>query len=176
MILKKVVNPRIIIGVVLTVMALIAFNLGRPGLKSDLLTSFNNWYEATALKLSPESELKEADLTLKVSVTLRDPSHAPPVSVWELPQKSLLDVSERENTSRVLQLIRESGVFGLTPLRNPPLNVPHVSVVVKEGERVFETAVPLESVRENIQLMNLLKLLDVYSRSPATSEVAPTRL
>lgn len=176
MILKKIVNPRIIIGVVFTAMALIAFNLSQPGLKSDQLTSFNDWYQGAATKLSPEAELKEADLALKVSVTLQDPSHTPPVSVWQIPSKSLLDVAERESTARVLQLIRESGVFGLTPLRNPTPNIAHVSLVIKDGERVFEIAVPLDSVRENIQLMNLLKLLEVYSNSPASSEVTPARL
>jgi hypothetical protein len=177
MILKKVVNPRILVGVILTAMALVAFNLGRPsGLKSDLLTSFNSWYQGTALKLTPDAELKDADLTLKVLVTLNDPARTPPVSTWELPSKSLRDLGERENTARVLQLIRESGVFGLTPLRSPAPTTPHVSLVVKEGERVFETAVSLDAVRENIQLMNLLKLLEVYSSTPASSELDPTRL
>jgi hypothetical protein len=177
MILKKVVNPRILVGVALTAMALIAFNLGRPpGLKSDLLTSFNSWYEGTALKLTPDAELKDAGLSLKVLVTLKDPSDSPPVSTWELPATSLLDLAERENTARVLQLIRESGVFGLTSLRNPTATTPHVSFVVQEGERVFETAISLDVVRENIQLMNLLKLLEVYSSTPAASNVDPTRL
>lgn len=176
MILKNVVNPRLLIGTALTLMALIAFNLGRPGLKSDLLTSFNQWYEGAATKLSPSAELRETDLSLKVSVTLKDPAHTPPVAVWDLPSKSLLDSTERENTARVLQLIRESGVFGLSPARNPAQNAAIVSFSVREGDRVFETTVPMESVRENIQLMNLLKLLEVYSNTPSDSEVTPTRL
>lgn len=176
MILNKVINPRIIVAVILTAMALIAFNLSRPTLRSDLLTSFNDWYQGAALKLSPNAELKDADLSLKISVTLKDPSRTPNVSLWELPAKSLLDLTERESTARVLQLIRESGVFGLNPVRNPTAETPFVSVVVKDGEQSFETAVSLEAVRENIQLMNLLKLLEVYSNSPSTSDVSPSRL
>jgi hypothetical protein len=176
MILNKVVNPRILVAAILTAMALIAFNLSRPTLKSDLLASFNDWYQGASLKLSPTAELKDADLSLKISVTLKDPSHTPNVSVWELPAKSLLDPAERESTARVLQLIRESGVFGLKPVRNPTAETPLVAVIVKDGERSFETTVSLEAVRENIQLMNLLKLLEVYSNSPSTSDVSPSRL
>jgi hypothetical protein len=51
-----------------------------------------------------------------------------------------------------------------------------MSVSVKDAQKQFETAVSLDTVRENIQLLNLIKLLEVYSATPTSSEVSPARL
>jgi hypothetical protein len=173
MILKKAVNLRLVIGVVLTLMALVAFNLSRPGLHRDLHASFNHWCQGAVTRLAPGNELKDSDLALKIVVTLKDAANGSRHSIWNLPLRSILDPEERDNIARILQLIKESSVFGMSPLKDPSLAQSVLTISVKEGENVFETAVSLESVRGNIQLMNLIKLLEVYaSATPEAPNVS----
>jgi hypothetical protein len=176
MIVKKIIKPKFLITALFTVMALVAFNLGSPTLHNNLQSSFNEWYRGASEKLLPSAELKETDLSLQVSILVRDPSHGTTPSVWQLPTKSLLDPVDRENTGRVLQLLSESGIFGLSSVRDQATSPSLMSVTVKDAQKQFEIAVPLEAVQENIQLRNLLKLLQVYSSTPSSSEVTPERL
>jgi hypothetical protein len=169
-------HPKVLIGIAFALMALVAFNLSNPTMHSDLGSSFNAWYSRVAPELEPGVDLKDGALTLKVSVLLKDPSRGATPSVWELPSRSLLDATDRENTARVLQLIRESGVFSLAPLRNPASVESLVSFSVKDADRLFEISVPLDAARNNIQVMNLLKLLDIYASSTETPDVTPARL
>ena len=157
-------------------MALVAFNLGSPTIQNNLQSSFNEWYQGVAEKLSPTADLKETDLTLQISIVVKDPSRGVTPSAWQLPVRSLLDPTDRENTGRVLQLLRESGIFGLSSVRDQANAPSLMSVSVKDAQKQFETAVSLDTVRENIQLLNLIKLLEVYSATPTSSEVSPARL
>jgi hypothetical protein len=176
MMFKNILKPKFLVAALFTLMALVAFNLGSPTIQNNLQTSFNEWYQGVADKLSPTADLKETDLTLQISIVVKDPSRGATPSAWQLPTRSLLDPTDRENTGRVLQLLRESGIFGLSGVRDQA-NAPSVmSVSVKDAQKQFEIAIPLDAVQENIQLLNLLKLLEVYSNTPSASEVLPERL
>lgn len=157
-------------------MAVVAFNIGQPGIETDTAANFNRWYQATAPKLAPSTEFNETSLSLRIAITVNNVSSRGTPTVWNLPLTSLRDPQERENTGRVLQLIRESGIFGLAPLKNPASSSSFISVSVSDGEEHFDISVPFRTVEENIQLQNLLKLLDVYSSQIGTPHVEPARL
>jgi hypothetical protein len=173
---KKLCSPKYLIGIVLAIMAIVAFNLGQPGIETDTAAAFNKWYQSTAPKLSASGDLSESAVTLRIAVTARGPNSGDMPTVWQLPRSSLRDAQERENTSRVLQLIRESGVFGFTPLRNTSGAAYFITFSIKDDLDNFEITVPYRTVEGNIQLQNLLKLLDVYSSQTGTPHVEPARL
>ncbi len=174
--LRNALNIRWLIAIGFMVMAIIAFNLSNPTLKSDLVTSFNEWYQSTSPNLQPTADPKAADLSLTVAVTLSNPSLATTPATWTLPTRSLLDSDDRDNTARILQLIKESGVFGLNPLRGGSRSTPSLAISVKDNTKQFEITIPLEEAQSNIQLQNLMKLMDLYTHAPATPNVEPARL
>jgi hypothetical protein len=176
MILRNVLNIRWLVVIGFTVMAIVAFNLSNPTLKSDLITSFNEWYQGTSQQLQPNADPKVADLSLTIAVTLFDPAHRSSPSTWTLPARSLLETDDRDNTARILQLIRESGIFGLAPVRSGSRTTPSLAVSVKDARRQFEITIPLKEAQNNIQLQNLMKLMDLYTHAPATPNVEPARL
>jgi hypothetical protein len=176
MILRNVLNIRWLVVLGFMVMAIIAFNLSNPTLKNNLVTSFNEWYEGTSQQFQPNADPKAADLSLRISVTLSDPALGVTPSTWALPARSLLEAEDRENTARILQLIRESGVFGLPSIRSGSRSTPSLAVSVKDNRRQFEITIPLEEAQNNIQLQNLMKLMDLYTHTPATPNVEPARL
>lgn len=157
-------------------MAVVAFNIGQPGIETNTAAAFNAWYQATAPKLTPSSEFNESTLPLRITVTVTHSTSRDTPTVWNVPLTSLRDPQERENTGRVLQLIRESGIFGFTPLRNPTSVSSLITVSIRDGDAQFETSVPFRAVEGNIQLQNLLKLLDIYATQTGTPHVEPARL
>jgi hypothetical protein len=160
----------------LCVAILIAFNLTHIRIESNLLSSFESWYQHVSQTLAASSSLKETDQSLKVTITLNSPqAHSTPAT-WILPRTSLLDASERENTSRILQLLNESKVFGLRPLRGDAATQPSLTILVKDSQQEFQIAVSLEDIQDNIQIQNLLKLIDVYSHTEPSTSVEPARL
>ena len=169
-------NPKYLLGSILAVMAVIAFNIGQPGIETNTAAAFNAWYQATAPKLSPSGDFNESDLPLRITVTLTNSTLRDTPTVWNVPLASLRDPQERENAGRVLQLIRESGIFGFTPLRNPTSVSSVITLSIRDGDEQFETSVPFRTVEGNIQLQNLLKLLDIYSTQTGTPHVEPARL
>lgn len=174
--IRELLKPKFLVAALLTVMAIVAFNLSQPRLHSEQGAQFNLWYETAVVKLAPSTDPKDADLRLSISITVRDPAQAPNPTTWNLPAQSLLDINDRDNTARILQLIKESGVFDLSPLSSPAKETSVLTIVVKDQERHFETALPLRAAQDNIQLRNLLKLLEVYAASPPRTEVTPHRL
>jgi hypothetical protein len=174
--IKELLKPKFLVAALLTAMALVAFNFSQPPLDTEQGSQFNAWYQTAADRLGPSADPKEADLRLSIAVTLSDPSRGSNPTVWNLPAHSLLDRTDRENTARILQLIRESGVFSRAPLSNPPKEVPVLTISVKDHEHQFETTLPLQAAEENIQLQNLLKLVEVYAANPPLPEVTPHRL
>lgn len=165
-----------LVAIAFMVMAIVAFNLSRPSLKNDLLTSFNEWYQGASPLLQAPNDSKQADLSLKISISLSSRAGGNKPSVWSLPARSLLEPEDRENTARILQLIRESGVFGLRPVSENAGHKDSIHFSIKDGEQQFEISVPFEEVENNIQVKNLLKLLDVYANTPPPSDVEPARL
>jgi hypothetical protein len=163
-----------LIGVCVAI--LIAFNLTHIRIESNLLSSFESWYQHASQTLAASSPLKDADQSLKVSITLNSPQARSTSSTWTLPRASLLETSERDNTSRILQLINESKVFGLRPLRGAAMSQPSLTILVKDSQHEFQIAVSLDDIQDNIQIQNLLKLIDVYSHSEPSTSLEPARL
>jgi hypothetical protein len=176
MTLRNVLNIKWLVAFGFVLMAIIAFNLSNPTLKRDLVTSFNDWYQTTSQGLHPNADPKAADLSLSIAVTLSDPSLATTPATWTLPTRSLLDSQDRDNTARILQLIKESGVFGLNPVRRGSRSAPSLAISVKDTTRQFEITIPLAEAQNNIQLQNLMKLMDLYTHTPPTPNVEPARL
>jgi hypothetical protein len=179
---KILCRPKYLLGILFAAMALVAFNLGQPGIERDTASAFNKWYQATAAKVSQTGESENSPLSMRVTITLKGPGQTNQPSVWNLPEVAPGDQNDRENTTRALQLISESGVFGFSPLKNPSSETPSLSLTVKdlndnETPQQFEITIPFSAVEENIQLRNLLKLLEVYStQKDLTPVVEPARL
>lgn len=173
--MRKLLSTQALFTGAIAILALLVFNLTGPGLQSDLLVSFNQWYDSSgsALAVADPSTLGSRKLSVTVTVTGRPA--APSSKSWTLPARSLTEGPDRDSTARVLQLIRESGVFGLRPLRNAAGDTPSVSIAVRDGEKLFETTVAARDVDRNIQLQNLLKLLDVMSISGGEPAIQPER-
>lgn len=163
-----------IIGLCATI--LIAFNLTHIRIESDLLSSFESWYQHASKVLATTSTLKETDQSLKVSITLNSPQTRSTPATWTLPRTSLLDASERENTARILQLLSESKVFGLRPLSGDAADQPSLAIAVSDSHQQFQITVSLEDIQDNIQIQNLLKLIDVYSHTEPSTSLEPARL
>lgn len=155
---------------------IVAFNLTHIRIESDLLSSFDSWYQHASQTLSASSTPKETDQSLKVSITLNSPQTQAAPATWTLPRTSLLDASERENTARILQLLGESKVFGLRPLSGDVANQPSLAIAVSDSHQQFQITVSLEDIQENIQIQNLLKLIDVYSHTEPSTSLEPARL
>ena len=163
---KTVVTTLVIIA------ALIAFNAFNGKLENENLAAFNEWYPKTAIML--ESESSEATTKSKLQVSIRINS-ALTTSAWNFPSHTLADANERAQTSRVLQLISESKVFGLPTVSRPKEVGSYVTIAVSDENVSFSTTVASESVENNIQLQNLLKLLEVFANTPS-QPVNPAQL
>ena len=155
---------------------LVAFNLTQVRIESNLLSSFDTWYKRAAVTLATTSAPQEVDQSLKVVITLHSPQIQSGPATWTLPRTSLLDANDRENTARILQLISESRVFGLRPLRSESGDRPSLAISVTDSQQQFQITVSLEDIQDNIQIQNLLKLIDVYSHTEPTTSVEPARL
>ena len=173
---SKFFNLKILVGVLFGIMALVAFNLGQPGIQTDNAIAFNKWYDDASSRLLPNAELTEADLALRIQVTAKDPSLGEAPSVWNFPNSSLRDQDESEDTGRVLQLIRESNIFGVAPLKDSLNSKSAISISIKDGDQSFDTTVPYNITESNIQLKNLLKLLEVFSAKTPAADLEPARL
>lgn len=176
MFLRKLLSPQVIIGLVVTVVGLIVFNLTRPGLHSERQAAFDTWYSSTipSLEVGTDAALASRKLTIKVRLT--GALGSTPVNEWTLPMQNLGNPEDRTRTTRVLQLISESQVFGLSPAKNPSNNAAYLFLSIADGEQHFDTVVALQQVEKDIRLQNLIKLLEVFSSQPPTPAVDPTRL
>jgi hypothetical protein len=172
----RFLNLKFLVTIIFGIMALVAFNLGQPGIQTDNAIAFNSWYDEASSRFLPNSELSDADLALRIQVTAKDPSLGETPSVWSFPNNSLREPDEREDTGRVLQLIRESNIFGFAPLKDPLNAKSALSISIKDGDQSFDTTVPYNITESNIQLKNLLKLLEVFSAKTPAADLEPARL
>jgi hypothetical protein len=174
--LRKFFSPQVVIGLLVTLTGLVVFNLNQPPLESERQAAFNAWYSSArpSLELASDAALANRKLTIKVRVTT--PAGTSPVNEWTLPIQNLAHSEDRSRTTRVLQLISESQVFGLAPAENSRDVVGRLFISITDGEQHFDTVVPLEDVEKDIRLQNLLKLLEVFSTQPMEAPVDPTRL
>jgi hypothetical protein len=163
-------------------MALVAFNLGRPGIETDTAAAFNAWYKVISERLSQTGEGQHSDLehhsdlAVQVRISLREPTRGNTPTVWTIPATSLSDPAERDSTSRVLQLIREAGVFGLSPRKGGSDAPSSISFSIKDAGQQFDITLPYTIVESSIQLQNLLTFLEVYSNHRSTPSIEPARL
>jgi hypothetical protein len=173
--MRKLISTQTFFTAVVAVLALAIFNLTRPALQSDLLVEFNGWYKGTSSLLAQTDPATLGNSKLSVTVSLTGRPTPPPTLSWTLPSGALTETTERENTARVLQLIHESGVFGLPTIKNPKADAPYLSISIRDGERSFETTVPAAEVEKSIQIQNLLKLLDIFEKSGPGVAIQPSR-
>lgn len=159
---KKLLSFKNITTIVLAIMALVAFNLGQPGLQNINGAAFNSWYPHGTVKLTSQNN----EAAISIAITLNRPSNSATSSPkrWDLSNKTVTDTVEPTNTpdiSRILQLIYESKVFELSPV-TAPLNQAsaYLTITVIDGDNKFETTVSYRAIEENIQLRNLVALLE----------------
>ncbi len=173
---RKFLSPQVVIGFVVTLAGLIAFNLTRPGLQSERQAAFDTWYSSTLPSLEVGSDAALASRKLTVKVRMRGAQGSTPASEWTLPIQNLGNAEDRTRTTRVLQLISEAQVFSLSPAKDPSDERGYLSLSIADGEQHFDTVVALQDVEKDIRLQNLIKLLEVFSSQPPTPAVDPTRL
>ncbi len=150
--------------------ALIAFNTLSYNLESEQLASFNEWYpKASNVLDAPNPEIAG---TSKLQVTIRVAGGLT-TTTFNFPAHSLTDPTERAQTSRVLQLLKESKVFGIP--QSSGKKESQVTISVSDDAGSFSTTIDGDVAQDNIQLQNLLKLLEVYAATPQQA-VNPTQL
>lgn len=169
--LSKLFLSKTTVTALVAIAGLIAFNAFNSKLETEQLASFNEWYPTTSALLASD---KTEDLNrskLRVSIRLEGGLQK---SEWNFPSHSLSDAEDRDKTSRVLQLISESKIFGITPASKSSSGET-ISIAVSDDTVSFATTVKADAVKENIQLQNLLKLLEIYAKTP-TQQVNPAQL
>jgi hypothetical protein len=141
--------------------ALIAFNTLSYNLESEQLASFNEWYPQAATVLDDTAAENPAKSKLQVTINIKGGLSS---STFSFPSRSLADANDRAQTSRVLQLLKESKVFGIA--QSSGKEDSQVTITVSDDTGSFSTTVDASAVQDNIQLQNLLKLLEVYTTTP----------
>jgi hypothetical protein len=192
-------------GVTLLIaVALVAFNLTRPPLETATQAAFLGWYSGASRYLESQPDALTPSRRITAHVKIVRAPQGTEESDWVLPANTL-EIGGRENQeqrsrlARVLQLIKESQVYGkLDYLKPASPETSYISIIVSEGqntaegappdaaavgkdgeaqESVFTATVPLKDVESSIQLQNLIKLLEVFTATPAPSqEINPTQL
>ncbi len=174
--MRRIFSSQTLLTAAVAIIAVALFNLSRPSsIESDLAVGFNTWYVQTAPLLEKADAAALANVKLTVTIGLTGRSTPPPSLSWTLPARSLTEATDRENTARVLQLVSESGVFNVKSIKTPEEGVSYLTISVKEGENSFETTVQAEEIDKSIQLQNLLKLLDVFSKTDSPVAIEPSR-
>jgi hypothetical protein len=171
--ISSMFNVRLAAGAVLAVVLLVAFNVLRPGIQSELEASFNDWYETTGKTVDAPQKADPPKVT--VHVRLSGPVNGMGAGDWSVPQRGYASNEDRQRVARVLQLIHESGVFHLRPVPQTDDGRPYITVSIVDGARSFETTIPFSEVSTNVRLQNLLKLLEVFNATQPPA-VNPTQL
>jgi hypothetical protein len=141
--------------------ALIAFNTLSYDLESEQLASFNEWYPNAASVVDDANAENAGRSKLQVTIRINGDLSS---STFNFPSRSLTDPNDRAQTSRVLQLLKESKVFGIP--QSSGKKDSQVTITVRDEAGSFSTTVDASAVQDNIQLQNLLKLLEVYAATP----------
>jgi hypothetical protein len=141
--------------------ALIAFNTLSYNLESEQLASFNDWYPKAASTLESENPEDASKSKLQVAIQVNGGLSS---STFNFPSRSLADASDRSQTSRVLQLLKESKAFGIP--QSSGKKESQVTITVSDEAGSFSTTIDSDAIQDNIQLQNLLKLLEVYAATP----------
>jgi hypothetical protein len=159
--LARVILSKSTIVAIVASAALIAFNTLSYNLESEQLASFNEWYPHAASALESDSSENAGKSKLQVTIQIEGGLRS---STWKFPSRTLADASDRAQTSRVLQLLKESKVFGIPQISRKKDS--QVTITVSDESGSFSTTIEGDAVQNNIQLQNLLKLLEVYTATP----------
>jgi hypothetical protein len=172
--ISRFLSPRYLIGGAAAVALFLAFNLSRPPLETETQAQFIAWYEGASAYLNGTGEQNPAPRPIQATITLvSDTTPSGKTTSWSLPVGAPEERELRSRLARVLELVKESGVYASrTYLVATPPRRPHVAITVTEDTKNFTAHVPLTDIEENIQLKNLLKLLEIFTASPAAT-VAP---
>jgi hypothetical protein len=158
------------ITALVAIAGLIAFNSLYYKLETEQLAAFNEWHPTTQTMLQSENGEQASKSKLQITIRLKSGEQT---SQWSFPTQSLANAEDRERTARILQLISESKVFGLPSSSSK--SGESLSIGVSDAATSFSTTISGDAIKENIQLQNLLKLLEVYSSTP-TQPVNPAQL
>lgn len=160
--IPKLFLSRTTVTALAIIASVIAFNTFYTKLETEQLAAFNEWAPKTFDLL--ENQNPEAATKSKVSISIRLEG-GEKASTWTFPEHTLADTKEREQTARVLQLINESKVFGISPAsRNA--SGERITIAITDESTSFSTTVSAQELRSNIQIQNLLKLLEIYASTP----------
>ena len=170
-------QTRLAVGFLLTVIILAAFNWTRPPLETEKEVAFREWYKVASPALHDAEAPSLIASSPKIRVKVRGDSglYVAPQE-YTLPSVEMDPDAERERLTRILQLIAESQIFGMKPMDVPAEEAHYLSVSVDAGEKKFDIAVPYNTVRDNIQLQNLLQLLELFSSTAHLETVVPGNL
>ena len=173
--MRKLLSSQALLTAAIAIIAVALFNLSRGRPESDLMLRFNDWYKQTAPLLEQSDAAALSNVKLSVTISASGRPTPPPTVTWTLPARSLTETEDRENTARVLQLVSESGIFGLTGVSSPEADKAYLAITVKDGEQNFQITVSAAEVEKSIQLQNLLKLLDIFSNAAPPLAIEPAR-
>lgn len=164
------IKPQFLCIILVTAVALVAFNSAQPPLEKIQEAAFNTWYEKTTPKMRTE-DTEQLDILVTITVQAEAENRA--LASWTVPRHPNEYVSDRAMLLRVLDLIHASDVFHFKQGTGKELSV---HITVRNEQELFETTIPMKVAKKSIQLLNLLKLLEVSDSLPATSRVSPSRL
>ena len=159
--LARVILSKSTLVAIVASAALIAFNTLSYNLESEQLASFNEWYPKAATALESDNPEDASKSKLQVTIQVNGGSNS---STFNFPSHSLADASDRAQTSRVLQLLKESKAFGIP--QSSGKKESQVTITVSDEAGSFSTTIDSDAIQDNIQLQNLLKLLEVYAATP----------
>jgi hypothetical protein len=177
---SRFLSPHYIVGAVAALGLFIIFNATRPALETETQARFTQWYEGASSYLT-KNEGNPSPLR-KIQATITLTTDVPPSgksSQWIVPNGGLEEGEQRARLARVLELIKESQIYGnFSYLGSASPTSPHLSVVVSEGDHTFSATIPLSDLEKSIQMKNLLKLLEIFSLSPTqpTPQINPNQL
>jgi hypothetical protein len=177
---SRFLSPHYIIGAFAALGLFIIFNATRPALETETQARFTQWYEDAASYLATLEGTPTNVRKIQAAVVVSSASlPSGRSSEWIIPSAGLEEGEQRTRLARVLELIKESQIYGNSSyLGVPDPSIPHLSVTVTEGENVFSAAIPLAALENSIQMKNLLKLLEIFSATPVqpTPQINPNQL
>ena len=177
---SRFLSPQYIIGAVAALGLFVIFNATRPGLETETQARFTQWYEDASSYLTKTEGTPATVRKILATITLTSDSLPDGKSAqWTVPNRGLEESEQRSRLARVLELIKESQIYGNSAyLVSTPPTTPHLSVAVIEGENTFSAAIPLKDLEKSIQMKNLLKLLEIFSSTPTqpTPQINPNQL
>ena len=74
--------------------------------------------------------------------------------------------AESERTFRILELIRVANLFSTDKWQTNELTFPGISIAIEDSGKVFRVQIEQKRAMENLQIVTMLKLLQLFSSIP----------